>query len=79
MLNILNWYQYIYKGVFFFIQYFGYSGSFVGFFNDIVILRIQSFFVFFDIVQVVNFFFNRYYNYDFYECYIIGWGKIRGN
>ncbi|XP_061188275.1 fibrinolytic enzyme, isozyme C-like [Saccostrea echinata] len=60
-------------------EHSGYSGSSAGFPNDIAILRVQGNLVFSDTVQAAKLPSDRYYNHNSHECYITGWGKIRGN
>nr|XP_022321539.1 fibrinolytic enzyme, isozyme C-like [Crassostrea virginica] len=61
------------------IEHSGYSGSSAGFPNDIAILQVQGSLVFTSTVQAANLPPSKSYNHDFHECYITGWGKIRGN
>ncbi|XP_048776617.1 fibrinolytic enzyme, isozyme C-like [Ostrea edulis] len=60
-------------------QHSGYSGSASGFPNDIAILRVSGSLVFSNQVKAATLPSSKQYNHDSDECYITGWGKIRGN
>lgn len=62
------------------LQYFQFGSSFLGFLNDIVFVEFQMLFLVGGFIQIVSLLFSKIEDFfNFFDCWLMGWGRIFGS